>query len=252
MATSTQDITSSSTLENEAEIHVAASILMQLNHDYLQKQSSKGYVIGDEVASTPLLQVRQAHPSMKRKRADKTQDENSKGEKEDDSEQTLRHMLYYQDNTPEYPPEKIFIHDPDAMGDCSKPIRKQLTGSDVKKDQCRLMLGKKQVKKMMLDVLGETMKLGTEGIKVSVYGPDGEIYELEFKKWKVNSVLTSPEWKKFVTTYNLNKYCNFLTIWMFKHKRTRQICFAIDSTRFPVYKKLSNRIKKAAAFKNPN
>ncbi|CAL9236279.1 unnamed protein product [Arabidopsis halleri] len=132
-----------------------------------------------------------------------------------------------------------------------KKKRKQLTGSDVKENQCRLMLGKEQVKKMMVDVLGKAEKLGIHGQKVSVYGPKGEIHEMVFKMWKKDTpVLMSVGWKNFVKKYKLEKHVDFLTIWMFRHKETRKICFAIDSTRFPVKGILSPKILNAA-FKNP-
>ncbi|KAL9285538.1 putative B3 domain-containing protein [Arabidopsis thaliana] len=124
-----------------------------------------------------------------------------------------------------------------------------LMDSDVKDNQYRLMLGKEPVKKMM-DALGKTEKLGTKGLNVSVYGPNGENHKMVLKIWiKGTPVLTSG-WKNFVKSYKLEKHVDFLTIWMFRHKKTREICFAIDSTRFPVKGTLSKRILQEV-FKNP-
>ncbi|KAL9816251.1 putative B3 domain-containing protein [Arabidopsis thaliana] len=125
----------------------------------------------------------------------------------------------------------------------------ELMDSDVKDNQYRLMLGKEPVKKMM-DAVGKTEKLGTKGLNVSVYGPNGENHKMVLKIWiKGTPVLTSG-WKNFVKSYKLEKHVDFLTIWMFRHKKTREICFAIDSTRFPVKGTLSKRILQEV-FKNP-
>ncbi|AEE82282.1 hypothetical protein [Arabidopsis thaliana] len=130
-----------------------------------------------------------------------------------------------------------------------RKVAEQLMDSDVKDNQYRLMLGKEPVKKMM-DALGKTEKLGTKGLNVSVYGPNGENHKMVLKIWiKGTPVLTSG-WKNFVKSYKLEKHVDFLTIWMFRHKKTREICFAIDSTRFPVKGTLSKRILQEV-FKNP-
>lgn len=138
--------------------------------------------------------------------------------KGDDSEETFMCMIDWAANRPEYPPR-------------------------------RLLLGKDQTKKMMVSVLRKQEKLGTNGLKVSVYGPDGEIHKMVFKMWgktKNTPILMSSGWKNFVRKYNLQKHCDFLSVWMFRHTETRQICYAIDSTRLPVKDKLSSRISKAA------
>ncbi|KAG7614981.1 DNA-binding pseudobarrel domain superfamily [Arabidopsis thaliana x Arabidopsis arenosa] len=130
-----------------------------------------------------------------------------------------------------------------------RKVAEQLMDSDVKDNQYRLMLGKEPVKKMM-DAVGKTEKLGTKGLNVSVYGPNGENHKMVLKIWiKGTPVLTSG-WKNFVKSYKLEKHVDFLTIWMFRHKKTREICFAIDSTRFPVKGTLSKRILQEV-FKNP-
>ncbi|VVB02841.1 unnamed protein product [Arabis nemorensis] len=138
--------------------------------------------------------------------------------------------------------------DPEAVGVCSELMRKQLMGSDVKGNQCRLMLVKNEAKKMMLRVFEKTERgIGTDGLKVSVYGQDGEVYEMMLKMWNKNTVpvLTSSVWNKFVGDYGLMKHSDFLTIWMFRHIESRKICFAIDSKRFTsITKKLSSRISK--------
>lgn len=162
---------------------------------------------------------------------------------EDNSEETLKLLLRWINKTQIQPQEIVDA----AMGRCSKPIRKQLTESDVKEDQNRLMLGKLQVEKMMLPLLKESeIPRGTNGLEVMVYGPDGKVHEMMFKLWNKKTPVLTCGWNKFVATYGLKMHCDFLTISMFRHIETRKICFAIDSTRLPVKRQLSRRISKIA------
>lgn len=98
---------------------------------------------------------------------------------------------------------------------------------------------------MMLQVMGNTERAGTDfELEVSVYVRGSEVRKMVFKSWKGTPVLTSLGWKKFVSDHKLKKHCDFLTMWMFKHRETRQVCFAVDVTHLPVEKRLSSRIKK--------
>ncbi|CAA7028998.1 unnamed protein product [Microthlaspi erraticum] len=158
---------------------------------------------------------------------------------EDNSEETLDLLLRWINGT-KIRPEEI-------VGRCSKPIRKQLTESDVKEDQNRLMLGKLQVEKTMVPLLKESeIPRGTNGLEVMVYGPDGKVHEMMFKLWNKKTPVLTCGWNKFVATYGLKMHCDFLTISMFRHVVTREICFAINSTRLPVKRQLSRRISKIA------
>ncbi|CAH2058658.1 unnamed protein product [Thlaspi arvense] len=221
----------------------------------------------EDVAVLALIRLSQTHPKQhnKRMKADESQLHNKRMKadeiqpreaiiagqavkrqrerrKQDNSEETLRIMVEWNEIKPEKPP---FVRDLNAVGVCSEPVRKQLTKSDVLNDQCRLMLGKKEVKKMMLHVLGHSGRVGTNGIEVLVHGPDGEVHTMVFKMWADTPVLAGVGWKKFVGGYGLEMNSDFLTIWMFKHSETQQICFAIDVTRFPVQYPLSSTIKAA-------
>ncbi|CAH2058696.1 unnamed protein product [Thlaspi arvense] len=155
---------------------------------------------------------------------------------EDDSEETLELLLRWNsDSKPKFLPEETIA----SLGRCSKPIRKQLTESDVKEDQNRLMLGKVQVEKNFLPFLKESeIPRGKEGIRVSVYGPDGIVHEMMFKMWVEKIPVLTSGWNKFVATYGLKMHCDFLTVSMFRHTKTRKICFAIDSTRLPIKRML--------------
>lgn len=245
MATSTNYITSLTPEDIEA-----ASILIQLSKDRYKKQSPKEGAIEDEVASTPILQVSQAHqkPSTKRKKVDKKQQNKkvknqnmTKISVEEDVSETL--MAIQEWFKIELDPRENF-HIADVVGQFSKPIKKQLTMSDVTNNQSRLMLSNQLVKEKMLPLLEESEDLYVkEGFAVSVYGPDGKVQEMKFIIWNGGKtpVLTSG-WKEFVAKYDLKMHSDFLTIWMFRHRKTRKICFSIDYTRFRINQKLSGKI----------
>ncbi|CAN6844336.1 unnamed protein product [Brassica oleracea] len=186
------------------------------------------------------------------KKDDKISMESTKGKTEvDDTEETLMILQEWSHTKPD-PVEKIFSGDADVAELFSEPIKKQLTMSDVENGQCRLMLGKQQVQKKMHPLLEHSeIPLGTEGLDVSVYGSNGEVQTMKFKMWGEDTPVLTSGWKDFVDKYDLEKHRDFLTIWMFRHRGTRGICFAIDSTSFSVTGPLSSRISKSV-FPNPN
>ncbi|KAL0720728.1 hypothetical protein Bca4012_035327 [Brassica carinata] len=137
---------------------------------------------------------------------------------------------------PETPPEKI-IHR-SLVEQCSRPIQKQLTTSDVR--QNRLSISNSQVSKKCQQILDES---GTKEIKFSVFGPDGKVHEI----WQRSSFDLTKGWWTFVEEYGLKECCDFVTVWMFRHRVTQRICLAIDVTTFAfISKEVSKRISEAA------
>ncbi|KAG7585840.1 DNA-binding pseudobarrel domain superfamily [Arabidopsis thaliana x Arabidopsis arenosa] len=202
---------------DEDEVSLALLLLQQYPVSFEQEEEEEEESVSEDELEVKISNQTYANKGKKRKVAEV-----------DNSKETLLRMINWEANRPKNPPRRIFVRDPDAMGACSELMWKQLTGSDVKENQCRL-----------------------HGQTVSVYGPKGEIHEMVFKMWKKDTpVLMSVGWKNFVKKYKLEKHVDFLTIWMFRHKETRKICFAIDSTRFPVKGMLSPKILNAA-FRNP-
>ncbi|KAG2326363.1 hypothetical protein Bca52824_009091 [Brassica carinata] len=54
-------------------------------------------------------------------------------------------------------------------------------------------------------------------------------------------------WWTFVEEYGLKECCDFVTVWMFRHRVTQRICLAIDVTTFAfISKEVSKRISEAA------
>ncbi|KAG2290856.1 hypothetical protein Bca52824_037525 [Brassica carinata] len=108
-------------------------------------------------------------------------------ESEDNSEETLELLRRW--NIPANPPEKII--DSLLVGPCSRPIRKQLTKSDVNGEE--LMSA---VKKKFLPLLDES-EIRRHGKTVSLYGPDGKLLH-DTETWITDSIAG---WRKFVGDY---------------------------------------------------
>ncbi|CAH2058657.1 unnamed protein product [Thlaspi arvense] len=183
---------------------------------------------------------------VKNKKVSRKINEQPDEDTKDDSEETLISVQGW--NQIEADPGEILG---DAAERISEPIKKQLTMSDVLEDQCRLMLGKLHVRKKMLPLLKVSENpRGMDGLDVSVYGPDGEAQMMKFKMWSEGTPVLTSGWKEFVAKHGLKKHSDFLTVWMFRHRVTRKICFAIGYTRLPIEKPLSTRISNIV-FPNP-
>lgn len=134
-------------------------------------------------------------------------------------------------NPPDIPPVPQ-LHG--IVGRCSKPFEKQLTSSDLSDDQSRLSMNKVDVEECLLPLLnGENLE---RGIPVRLYDRDGFAYSATFKRWvgKIN-VLTGAGWKQLYKKYVLKRYQHFVTVWMFYHAFTGELCFAITWRELPVH-----------------
>ncbi|KAF2568282.1 hypothetical protein F2Q68_00024094 [Brassica cretica] len=105
-----------------------------------------------------------------------------------------------------------------------------------------LSLSNSQVRKKFQQLLEES---GENERRFSVYGPDGKVHEIWLGKEKSSFGLTIGWWR-FVVEYWLKEWCNFVTVWMFRHRDTQRICLAIDVTTFAFRKQVSKRISEAA------
>ncbi|KAF3557112.1 hypothetical protein F2Q69_00010826 [Brassica cretica] len=176
----------------------------------------------------------------------KSSNKKGKAEKEDNSKETMMIIKAWNLAKPD-PVENIPSRVAKLVDQFSQPIKKQLTVSDVKEDQRRLMLGKDEVKKKMHPLLtGSEIKRLTEGLDVTVYGPGKVSRTMRFKMWSSTPVLTSG-WKGFVDACDLKEHCDFIHIWMFRRRETRELCFVIDKTKYstitkPLAKEISDQI----------
>ncbi|XP_056844500.1 putative B3 domain-containing protein At4g03170 [Raphanus sativus] len=154
----------------------------------------------------------------------------------DDSEQTLRFLTRWK--APDLPPNKIIHH---LIEQCSRPIQKQLTTSDV--NSRKLSLPRKKFQQL----LDETEAArGRKETRVSVYGPDGKVHEMWVGDKERSSFELTLGWRKFVVDYGLKECCDFITVWMFRRRDTQGICLAVDAIRFSFRKEVSKRISQAA------
>ncbi|KAJ0258685.1 hypothetical protein HA466_0074370 [Hirschfeldia incana] len=171
---------------------------------------------------------------------------NKKCKEVDNSKETLMIIKAWNLAKPD-PVENIPNTVADLVDQISEPIKKQLTVSDVNEDLRRLMLGKDQVHKKMRPLLtGSEIQRLKEGLDVTVYGPENVVQDMKFKMWSSTPVLTSG-WKGFVDACNLEEHCDFLHVWMFRHRETRELCFVIDKTKYstitkPLGKTISDQI----------
>ncbi|XP_009144098.3 putative B3 domain-containing protein At4g03160 [Brassica rapa] len=106
-----------------------------------------------------------------------------------------------------------------------------------------LSLSNSQVRKKFQQLLEES---GKNERRFSVYGPDGKVHEIWLGKERTSSFGLTIGWWRFVVEYWLKEWCNFVTVWMFRHRVTQRICLAIDVTMFAFWKQVSKRISQAA------
>ncbi|KAG2714064.1 hypothetical protein I3760_03G008700 [Carya illinoinensis] len=123
------------------------------------------------------------------------------------------------------------------IGACSKPFEKQLTPTDVSTNQCRLSFNKADVENFLLPLLNESDDL-VRGIPVTVHDTDGNECAMTFRRWASKFHVLTEGWNKFCKEHELRKYEDFVTVWMFRHVRTGELCFVFSLRRMPVFKLL--------------
>lgn len=141
----------------------------------------------------------------------------------------VTNSINYEEDPADFPPIPSLAG---LIGKCSKSFEKQLTATDLDDHQMRLPLNWNHVEEFMLPILmleaGEDVK---EGFEVTTYDWEGNQYSMKFKAWKKMYVLTTKEWKRFYTKHQLKKEIDFVRVWMFRHRQTHNICFAITRRR---------------------
>ncbi|OMO82656.1 hypothetical protein CCACVL1_11839 [Corchorus capsularis] len=126
------------------------------------------------------------------------------------------------------------------IGNCSKPFEKQLTESDVKSNQCRLSLNKIDVQNAVNPLLKEEDD-PTEGIPVKVYDSNGKEYPMTFITWCSKIHVLKEGWINFCNDHGLVAYQDFVTLWVFRNKKTGGLCFVITSRRLEVFEAIKRR-----------
>ncbi|KAJ4839873.1 hypothetical protein Tsubulata_003178 [Turnera subulata] len=127
------------------------------------------------------------------------------------------------------------------IGRCSEPFEKQLTGSDVRKDQCRLAMSTADVQKNLMPLLKEDEKID-EGIDVVTYDKYGKEFDMVFKVWsegRMNVLIRG--WKTFCNEHNLQEHRDFVTVWMFRRLDNDKLSFVITRRTLPICEEIKRR-----------
>ncbi|MCD9644722.1 hypothetical protein HAX54_033144 [Datura stramonium] len=125
---------------------------------------------------------------------------------------------------PRFPPIEVLRT---LIGKCSNPFMKQLTKSDVNEHQGRLLLNNDDVRKQLLPLLNEESEDLADGIKVTTFDPIGNFYNMRFKTWgNYKSYVLLGSWRQFIKEHKLKEH-DFVTVWMFRHNQTGELCFAL-------------------------
>ncbi|KAK2386005.1 putative B3 domain-containing protein [Trifolium repens] len=121
------------------------------------------------------------------------------------------------------------VADNNILG-CCKPFEKKLSTSDLKVDLNRLFLDKGHVKKYFLPLLKEDEDV-EEGIDVVVYDMQGKTFNMKFKFWSRKFYVLNGGWKTFFKSHSLRANQDHVTVWMFRHSETGNLCFALSVKR---------------------
>ncbi|XP_010534526.1 PREDICTED: putative B3 domain-containing protein At4g03170 [Tarenaya hassleriana] len=227
-------------------IILASFALKHFRLDILLEEERDGTEILSEEDGEPEEEGEDERAPKRKKKAARVHGLSRKVRQEEDSDETLNLLLRC--NPPEIPPAELFFDGEDMVGECSKPFWKQLTVSDLDGGLCRLTFQKEYVVKALIPLLEDSERPGAnKATQVTVFGKDGAAHQMMLKMWAGNKMMyvLSSGWKEFHTHYKFREHCDFVIGWMFRHKQTRKICFAITSRRFHAQKPLSSRIRKS-------
>ncbi|KAJ1432579.1 DNA-binding barrel domain superfamily [Sesbania bispinosa] len=104
---------------------------------------------------------------------------------------------------------------------CGMPFEKQLTKSDLRVDQNRLLLNKNHVETSFLPLLREDESI-KEGIEVIAYNMDGNMFTMTFKIWADKYYVLMGGWKAFFQAHTL-QIQDYVKVWMFRHSETNKL-----------------------------
>lgn len=114
------------------------------------------------------------------------------------------------------------------IGNCSKPIEKQLEDSDVKDSQARLSLKKDSVIKDFLPILNRSYENVKNGIEVIAYDSNGNKYDrMRFNLWADKMYVLTRQWKQFCQVHKLVSNNDKVRVWMFRDNRTDKLSVVI-------------------------
>ncbi|KAF8009983.1 hypothetical protein BT93_J0842 [Corymbia citriodora subsp. variegata] len=110
-----------------------------------------------------------------------------------------------------------------SIGPCRGPFEKQVTASDLREQQNRLLLQKADVREFVLPLLREDDD-PKQGVAVTAFNTEGEEFPMRFKLWCAKGYVLMSGWKEFVRK-NRPKESDVLQMWAFRNVRI--LCFVI-------------------------
>ncbi|KAE8735384.1 Interactor of JAZ, putative isoform 1 [Hibiscus syriacus] len=116
------------------------------------------------------------------------------------------------------------------IGRRSEPFEKQLTATDVNSKQCRLSIPKEYVAAAVSPLLKEDEDI-RRGIPVKVYDGEWKEYSMTLMHWSNKIHVLKEGWMEFCTDHGFLALRDFVTLMVFRHRRSDGLCFQITSRR---------------------
>ena len=69
------------------------------------------------------------------------------------------------------------------------------------------------------------------GIPIIMYDIKGKEHSMTFKLWESRVYVFKEWWNTFCQKHSLREHEDVVTMWMFRHVQTRELCFSISSRR---------------------
>ncbi|GMQ06437.1 hypothetical protein CsSME_00051029 [Camellia sinensis var. sinensis] len=111
---------------------------------------------------------------------------------------------------PDFPPIKK-LHG--LIKTCGKPFEKQLTESDVKANQSRLIVPKQMFDTFIEPVMNKSENI-INGVPVTTYDSKGNAYPMMLKIWSSKTRVLTAGWKNFYLENKFIAHKNWITIWV--------------------------------------
>ncbi|XP_057505908.1 uncharacterized protein LOC130789201 [Actinidia eriantha] len=122
------------------------------------------------------------------------------------------------------------------IGECGVPFEKQLTETDINRHRARLSIAQELVEKFVMPLMSEEERRSLkhrQEIQVTACGSNGIEYPMKFKIWGSESHVLTSGWNEFRIDNEFKALQDWVTTWVFRHKRTGKLCFGMIARRFP-------------------
>ncbi|KAE8735382.1 Interactor of JAZ, putative isoform 1 [Hibiscus syriacus] len=126
------------------------------------------------------------------------------------------------------------------IGRRSEPFEKQLTATDVNSKQCRLSIPKDYVVAAVSPLLKEDEDIRRR-IPVKVYDGEWKEYSMTLKHWSNKIHVLKEGWMEFCTDHGFLAHRDFVTLLVFRHRRSDGLCFQITWRRTDIVEPVKKR-----------